>query len=454
MTTHFRISALLSKIIISENEKAEIRNFLSKLQNNQILQNEFIDYCKLWKLAPWVFIQLTRNDLLSFFTQESIENFKNFYTKIKHQNENRNAEATRFLKIFEEQGIEVIILKGNLLIHRTYKDLGYKKMNDFDMLIHPKDWTQVQKIYDDLKYIPLGFGWAGEKQKPAKFSHAGMSFISANYQCITGTQWGLKSPTSQYTLKIEKAWESTSDFDFYGVKTKQLSPEFNILHLILHMGIYKIGIRDCMDIYNIFLTEEIDEDKLFTIIKEANALDKAYFTLKLCNLCANAINPNFIERLKPQKDSFIVRRLNSRLKMAERTGDFQLSYNDYFHEVETNVFHFGIYPQFHKKAVYYWRILKYVFWADKEVIYKLADIDKNASIIQKIKARLQAPAFSFALIGEEIGISIVFLLLFKLFFDMLFSVKNYIFKQESYFDFLKRININPKDIQLAVKEIQ
>lgn len=450
----FYISSRLSKIKHSDKELEAISSFMSVIKNNEAEQKNFFNYCKRWKLVPWVYVQLNRLELFHHLSEEVRDLFRNFYEKIKAQNENRNQEARSFLKKFAENNIRVAILKGNLLIHRTYKDVGYKKMNDFDMLIYPKDWKKVQKLYEELNYIPLGFGWAGEKQEPAKFSHAGMSFISPNYKCITGTQWGLKSPTSKYKPDFEDIWETSSEFDFYGVNTRQLTPEYNILHLILHLGIYKIGIRDCMDIYNIFLSEEINEDKLYQILIESNALDKAYFALTLCNLCSDSINRKFLERIKPKKNTFIINRLNSRLKMAEKTGDFQLSYNDFFHEIENNVFYLGIFPHFHRKIYFYYRIVKFMFWPDKDTVYKLSDISAQAGVGKKIKARLKAPVFSFALIGEEIGLHITFLLLFKLFFDTLISIKNYFVKAESYFDYLKRINVNVEDIKKAVKEIQ
>jgi len=454
MDSFFYISSRLAKVKCTEKEELDIKTFVEALQNDEPKQLAFFEYARKWKLAPWFYIQLSRKALLSFFTTKIQSEFETFYQKIKLQNENRNKEALNFLRKFEEHAVDVVILKGNLLIHNTYNDVGYKKMNDFDMLIRPKDWKKVQEIYNELAYIPLGFGWAGEKQEPAKFSHAGMSFISPNYHCITGTQWGLKSPTSSYRMDLEKAWAATSDFDFYGVKTKQLTPEYNILHLILHMGIYKIGIRDCMDIFNIFLSQPVDEDKLVEIITQANACDKAYFTLSLTQLCSDAVPATLLERLKPKRQSFIVKRLASRLEMTRQTGDMQLSYNDYFHEIEHNVFYFSLFPHFHKKAYFYWRILSYIFFAKHTLALKLADCNADCSLAQRVKAQLKAPVFGFALIGEEIGLSITFVLLFKLFFDMLFSIKNYFYKQESYFDYLEKRNIKAHEIVAAVKGIE
>jgi hypothetical protein len=60
----------------------------------------------------------------------------------------------------------------------------------------------------------------------------------------------------------------------------------------------------------------------------------------------------------------------------------------------------------------------------------------------------------FSLIAEEIGWKFSLLLFVKLFFDTLFSLKNYFFKQESYFSYLKKIGINPSEIEKVVKNIQ
>ena len=71
-----------------------------------------------------------------------------------------------------------------------------------------------------------------------------------------------------------------------------------------------------------------------------------------------------------------------------------------------------------------------------------------------MQARLKAPFLVFALIAEEIGSKITLLLLTKISFDLLWSVKNYFLKKDSYFDYLRKRGINPKDIERAVKNIQ
>jgi hypothetical protein len=284
MESNFYIASRLSKVRLSEEEKSRIGTHFSVLANRLDLQEEFFNYCRKWKLAPWIHTQIERNSLHSFIDKSVLQKFDEFHTRVKTENEARNTEALRFLNEFKREKIDVALLKGNLFLHSIYGDVGYKKMNDFDMLIRAGDWPKVQEIYFRLGYIPLGFGWGGEKGKAAKFSHAGLSFISPDFTCITGTQWGLKSPTSSYKVNIDNIWKAVKDFDFNGLNIHRLSTEYNLLHLILHMGLYKCGIRDCMDVYNLLLSsKDFDEDKFVTICRQSGATDKAVFTLRLTN---------------------------------------------------------------------------------------------------------------------------------------------------------------------------
>ena len=132
----------------------------------------------------------------------------------------------------------------------------------------------------------------------------------------------------------------------------------------------------------------------------------------------------------------------------------QTSYNDYFQSIEMSAFYFNLFPHFHKRFVLYLRILRQVFWPKKDIVFKLSDITRKASVVKKIMARIKAPYFVFALIAEEIGWGISFMLLIKLYIDMLLSVFNYFRKTETYFDYIKKMGVNPDDIKRAVKQIQ
>jgi hypothetical protein len=454
MNELFYNASRLTKLYLTQEEEDTIKKYFSAFIGNQNIQDQFFAYCKQWKISSWVDTQIKRKNLSEYFTSETLKNFGDLHQKIRIENESRNAEAIKFLKEFRNRNIDVAILKGNLLAINTYEDTGYKKMNDFDILVHLKDWDEIQDIYFSLGYIPLGFGWSGEKQKPAKFSHTGMSFISSNFKCIIGTQWGLKSPTTSYRADMKEAWQTSVDFNYCGIDVKQLSPEYNLLHLILHMGIYKCGIRDCMDVYNILLSENIDEDRLVDLCKRSNAADKAYFTFCMTNFCSDSVSKSLLSGLKPVKTGYLFTRTVERLRIAGESGDIQVSYNDYFQDIEKNVIYFNLFHKFHQKISYFLKIIHQIFWPEMDLALRMADKNFKPGIKEKIYSRLKSPFLVFALLAGEIGWTFTFLLFIKIFIDLLLSTANYILKKESYFDYLIKKNINPVEIEKVVKNIQ
>lgn len=451
--TMFKLCAEISKVDWSSTEKEKISNALEFLKKSS-REEAFFNYCKQHKLAPWTYIQLVNSGLISHIKKPFNEDFKAEYLKVKDQNTRRIEAIKEVFQAFIQSNIDVIILKGNLFLHTVYEDVGYKKMNDFDILVHKKDWDKIQDIYLSLGFIPLGFGWSGEKEKPAEFSHVGMSFISRDFSCIIGTQWGLKSPTTTYKVPVQKAWESAKSFDFYSLPVKKLNCEFNLLHLILHLGIYKCGIRDLMDIYNLSLKQDFDETYFLNLIAEANAKEKAYFALTLSNLCAGVFPRELLGKLKPDKPRFLSRRLNKRLANFQQTEDLHNSYNDYFQDVEKQVIYFNLFPQFHRKLFFYFRILRMIFFPKKSIALKLDDAGNQKNILAALKSKLKAPYYVFSLIAQEIGRKFTLLLFFKLLFDLIFSLKNYVHRPPSYFDYLKRKDIDPNAIERAVQNIE
>lgn len=434
-------------------ELEENRRLLTEQVRTPEDEAAFFDYCKQWKLAPWMRSQLVKYRAFDQFGEATKNAFDALYQAVLEQNQARNANALQVLHTFNEQGIAAAVLKGNYLAHEVYRDPGYKRMNDFDMLIHRADWDRIQDGYLTKGYIPLGFGWSGEKEKPAKFSHVGMSFISPDFKCILGSQWGLKSPTTKYNDCIDQAWETVSDGDFLGEPVKVLSTEFHLLHLILHMGIYKCGIRDCMDVYNLLRAKRVNPDILIPLLIKANAVEKAYFTLTMANLSAPGVADYILEKLQPKND-FVTKRCRKRVALHQRTGDYQTAYNDYFQDIEKEVIYFNLFPKFHLRFIFLMRIYKLIYFPKNEVVRKLNDKQAGTNAVQLFFLRIPTTHRIFSLIAQEIGWKFTLLIFVKLSIDWIVSLKNYFVPTTSYFDYLKSKNIDPKAIEKVVKNIQ
>ena len=65
----FRLVAQISKVQWTEEDREQILTRF-KTDFEIIKQTAFFEYCKQWKLAPWIWIQLNRNQLTSFLDEK------------------------------------------------------------------------------------------------------------------------------------------------------------------------------------------------------------------------------------------------------------------------------------------------------------------------------------------------------------------------------------------------
>lgn len=454
MNSFFKIIGKLTKVTLALEDKNEILFFLESLKNNHGKQQDFFFYCEKRKIAAWIYVRLKKELLLSFFTTDTLALFSKEYEIILKQNNERNEQAVQVLEEFKKDNIDVIILKGNVFTQTIYNDFGYKRMNDFDILIKKEDWSKIQDIYFKLGFIPLGFGWTGEKHKATNFSHTGIPYMSRNLKCMIGSQWGLKAPTAHYKVNMDELWETAEPHEFIGVKVKKLSPKYNLLHLILHLGTHKCGVRDCMDIYNLLLVENIDESELKSLFIKTKCLDKAFFALSLCHNMSNVPNNNLLEKFENNTNSYLKNKLKKRLESIYKAEDWYISYNDYFQDIEKNVVYSNIFHSFNLKLVLFFKVLKQLFLPRLPIGLQFIEKAHQPTFWHKTKVFFTAPYCILLMLKEEIGLKVTFLILVKLFANLLLSPLNYFKPKETYFDYLIKKGIDPQTIKNIVSNVQ
>ena len=454
MNRNFTIAGKLTKVMFDADDLHQIKAFLLEIDVNEGLQKDFFIYCKESKIASWIYIRLKDNFFLDHFTEQVVLLFEQEFQKILLQNENRNDAVMPILEAFVANNIDVIVLKGNVFTQTIYKSIGYKRMNDFDILIKKEDWSKIQDIYQKLNFIPLGFGWTGEKHQATNFSHTGIPYISRNLNCMIGSQWGLKAPTSSYKFDVNDIWKTAESYDFKGIKVKKLSAKNNLLHLVLHLGVYKCGVRDCMDIYNLLLAENIGKEDFNKIFTDANGVDKAFFALNLCNKMANIPDIAALNLINNQKSSLIKSIYKKRIKAIDESQDWQVSYNDYFQDIEKNVVYFNIFHQFHVKIKIYFHIIQQIFFPKSAIALKFIEKAHQPTFINRVKAFFVAPFYVLAMLAEEIGLKATFYILIKLFFNLVSSPINYFNPKQNYFDYLEKQGIDPKAVRNLVNNVQ
>lgn len=224
---------------------------------------------------------------------------------LRRKSQRRTQQAQIFLQSAHEEGLEVILLKGALLGATIYADLSYKKMNDIDVLVRPRDAEKTAALLEALGYVS-----AGKLLESGEFSdksHHFPPFLSADQSCLVGVHWGLCSPFARWKPDHERIWRNRQPLSFGSAPAFRMSWEESLLHLCTHLPFFKIGVRELSDVYNLilFCQPAIDWAVFETLVSEWRAEDAAYRVLSLASsLTPLKIPPEALARWKAKALSF------------------------------------------------------------------------------------------------------------------------------------------------------
>ena len=134
------------------------------------------------------------------------------------------------LRAITEENIKILLLKGVSLILRYYKDFGLRPEADFDFLVSIKDRKRAFKVLKNLGWKP-DLGRSTWKDF-IKISHKhAVDFVKA------GRHIDLHWRSTRHSVESESEddfWADSVPCNFGGLTTKCLSPEDELLLIIVH----------------------------------------------------------------------------------------------------------------------------------------------------------------------------------------------------------------------------
>jgi len=175
-------------------------------------------------------------------------------------NERRTAAATGLLHRFHAAGIQCVVLKGMLFANQIYHDPHYKRMNDLDILIRVTDAPAAMAVYRDLGMFSPRDLLGGHVTVDPERSHHLPSFVSADGALVVGTHWGLITPRAPLHVDHARIWSRVRPVDLWGAPAWAMAPEDNLHHLCIHLPLYKNGVRELADIWNLLRHHGADFD--------------------------------------------------------------------------------------------------------------------------------------------------------------------------------------------------
>jgi len=312
---------------------------VSKGQNSESVVLADDDWQNIYNIsleegvAPYLYYCINKSES-ELIIPESI---KNKFIKISQNVLARNTrlyhELSKVLRLFSENGITVIVLKGAYLSEKVYPHNGLRPMGDIDLLVKIKDIPKVQELL-----FEIGFSQAEHfsiKEQCEK-SHHLIPFINRNGIMIE-IHWKLSrhlQSTSQFG--IDGLWKRSVELSLAtNAKTLTLSLEDHLLHLCIHTSIHHffiLWLKSFCDIALMiqYFQEEIDWEKFKRHARKWKVDRSLYLTLRFVEELLESGSPKTVlaalkpNDFNPQVISWVSHILISERKIGQELDQYHV----------------------------------------------------------------------------------------------------------------------------------
>jgi hypothetical protein len=210
-------------------------------------------------------------------------------------------ELSQVLRVFQNNDIPVIVLKGIHLAKFVYDNIALRPMSDVDLLVRKIDLSRVEEKLIELNY---------HSQKPIRNEEECKSFqhlapyVKQNAFPIE-IHWTITRPSRNFTIDAASdLWERSRSVTIDDVKSLVLSPEDLLLHLCFHTSYhgFRFGLRSICDISEIIrqYRNEINWEQVQLRASNWKMVKYIYISLYLAKeLLEAAVPDEVLEKLMP-----------------------------------------------------------------------------------------------------------------------------------------------------------
>lgn len=264
---------------------------ITSLLSPQIKWDDFLDAAISSGMAPLVYKSLKDIPDKTSVPLEVMGSLADIYHGSVARNMYMRSELERILTVFNEKGIEVVLLKGAALSGTVYRDIGLRLMGDIDLLVRPGCLDRAKTLMSELSYAAEG--GAGTEEWYRKnhfhlppFKHESMPIIVEVHWDIAGDSLG---------NNVNRWWERARKIRVGEATALVPSPEDMVLHLCisLYHGNYdKAALRGLGDIYHTmcYFTGQTDWKLLRDEVSESGIAGPVYSLLSLVSKYFNIEN--------------------------------------------------------------------------------------------------------------------------------------------------------------------
>lgn len=235
MRNEDKLILLFSRVNLDVNEALQIKGLLEADLDWEYI---FRASKEEW-VSCLIYYHLHNSEFKDYIPKHILEQWKNIYYANALRNTVIGEEAKKILKIFDEEKIKVIILKGVFLAENIYKNIALRPFTDTDMLIKKEDLSAVNKILNSLGYpSPAYYPDALKNSPPSSINtlvygkkNPAHSFIHLHWHLINSI-WPLDFLVTK--IDMEKIWSEAEPIKIDGVDYLTLAPHHLLIYLSEH----------------------------------------------------------------------------------------------------------------------------------------------------------------------------------------------------------------------------
>jgi len=213
---------------------------LEQISHSDFDWDNFFKIAFKQKVAPLIFKNFLKNEKVKTHIPESILlKFEHSYYATAAYNTLIFKNLSEILRLFKEDGIKVLLLKGPVLIELIYKDIGLRPMSDIDILIDKDDLKKADNLLRLSGYIsPINFRDAlnntsrsGINALEYKKFQEDNFFVHLHWHLINCT-WPLDFWASK--IDMDAIWTQAQNLNIEGVDVLTLAPQHLLVYLAQH----------------------------------------------------------------------------------------------------------------------------------------------------------------------------------------------------------------------------
>ncbi|MGD0282373.1 MAG: nucleotidyltransferase family protein, partial [Dissulfurispiraceae bacterium] len=251
---------------------------------------KLLDLSRRHRVSALLYRQLKEHEAAEV-PPEIIQELHDDYMNTAAGNMRLYHQLSGILKLFYEENIPVIPLKGAFLAARVYGNISVRPMNDVDLLVKQTDLSRVQDIL-------AAQGYAASDEKVAFSMQHLRPYTKKNHTTLE-IHFNIVNPPFSHRVDIERLWARTQPDSIQGLEVLAMCPEDLLLHLCTHAGFkhgFENGIMPLFDISHTIRHYEtiLDWEHLLNRGREWGVSRCVFLALSLAKKIAGASVPEQI----------------------------------------------------------------------------------------------------------------------------------------------------------------